>query len=433
VYRESGSGYQKIVTIPAGSRQITVEELKPSNNFLALSAADGKTFYLNGNHEIDTDGETKIAGSISAYSNVEPGQESLIIAGPIKEDLILYILNNADPNPGIHYRFSVPSTSSSYKPKFSWQLVSWNPCTVFCGGGTQFSEPSCIEDRGGKVAKLHCEKLPKPEVTTRLCNQQKCRIRWRTGEWSKCSGCIDKPGHRARVVDCVKQSPFEDSEVIIEESECKKEKPSNRESCTSNEPCGEKSSKRQVSLEGELVSLEDEVSGDSTSSKCRENKVKPITKEENRLNNCGNNGRCAGDEEEEDDYGEGCDSDEDSNSGSRKQNTFRKGDEDICDDESTPMNKGVVVDKENPEKSKIIQIPMTEDVDDFNFSDEALENVGDKVASPVDTKKIKEIKGEEAQKLLQDSKKVNEDDDEDEDDDDYDYTNTKENEDKNEC
>jgi hypothetical protein len=41
--------YQEIVTIPAGARHIMVEEMKPSRNALALSAADRKTFYLNGN------------------------------------------------------------------------------------------------------------------------------------------------------------------------------------------------------------------------------------------------------------------------------------------------------------------------------------------------------------------------------------------------
>ncbi|XP_033607192.1 A disintegrin and metalloproteinase with thrombospondin motifs 7-like [Cryptotermes secundus] len=427
VYRENGKGYKKIVTIPAGSRQITVEEMKPSNNFLAVSAADGKTFYLNGNHEIDPDGESKIAGSISAYSNVEPGQESLVISGPIKEDIILYLLNSANPNPGIHYRFSIPSTSSNYKPKFSWQLVNWSPCSVFCGGGTQFSEPSCIEERGGKVSNKHCENLPKPEVNTRLCNEQTCKIRWRTSEWSKCSGCIDKPGHKLRVVECVKQSPFEDSEVIIEESECKKEKPSHKESCTSKEPCGEKSPKRQVSLDDELVSLEDEQRYD-TSSGCRKNEVKPIEKEENRENIFRDKGQCTEDEEDEE---EECDEDEERNNEESKKKIFYKGNENKCDEETTTIKEGLVVDKEHPEKFKIFQIPMKEDVNDFNFSDEALENVADKVASPIDPTKVKVVKGEEAQRLLQDSKKKNKADDESEEDADYDYVNTKETEEHN--
>jgi hypothetical protein len=96
VYKETGS-HQKIVTVPAGSRQITVKETKPRKNFLTLSAAAVKTFYLNGDHNIDVDGETKIAGSISAHSNEEPDQESLVIADPTKDDFILYIVTNEDP------------------------------------------------------------------------------------------------------------------------------------------------------------------------------------------------------------------------------------------------------------------------------------------------------------------------------------------------
>jgi hypothetical protein len=74
-----------------------VEEMKPSKNFLVLSAADGKTFYLNGDHNIDVDGETKIARLIRAHSNEEDNQESLVIVGPTKHELILYILNNVGP------------------------------------------------------------------------------------------------------------------------------------------------------------------------------------------------------------------------------------------------------------------------------------------------------------------------------------------------
>ncbi|PNF21231.1 hypothetical protein B7P43_G04192 [Cryptotermes secundus] len=344
VYKESGRDYQKIATIPAGARQITVEEMKPSQNFLALSAADGKTFYLNGDHTIDTNGERKVAGTISVYSSVEPLKESLVIAGPTTEDLILYILNNVDPNPGIHYKYSIPSESSSYKPTFHWEFVEWSPCSVFCGGGTQFSEPTCIEKRGGKVSKKHCEQIPKPEVSTKVCNEQACKIKWRTGTWSKCNGCIDNPGYKYRVVHCVKQSPFEDSEVIVEEDDCKKQKPSNKESCTSNEPCGERPPKRQVYLDDELEDLEDNVS-----------------------------------------------------------------------------RRKLIVDKGNPDKLKYIEIPMEEDVNDFNFSEEALENVGDKVSSPIDAKRVKEFKGDEAQRKLQDKKKENEDTDEKQDENEYVY------------
>ncbi|PSN39708.1 hypothetical protein C0J52_17987 [Blattella germanica] len=47
--KKDKGGYQKILTIPVGCRKISIEEVKISQNFLALGAPDEKTFYLNGN------------------------------------------------------------------------------------------------------------------------------------------------------------------------------------------------------------------------------------------------------------------------------------------------------------------------------------------------------------------------------------------------
>jgi hypothetical protein len=345
-------------------------------------------------------------------------KESLVIAGPTKEDLIVHILNNADPNPGIHYKYSIPLTSSSYKPKFSWQLIEWSPCSVFCGGGTQFSEASCIEERGGKVSKKHCKQIPKPDVITKVCNQQPCKIKWRTGGWSKCDGCIDKPGHRYRTVDCVRQSPFEDSEVIVEEDKCTKEKPSNKEPCTSKEPCGDTPSKLRVSFHDELGTLEDNLSRESTSSNCHKSKPKPIVKDDCMDNRRTNGKKYGGGVREDDNNGERC-------GGKKEEGTSRKkiihGGRNKCKDKTDPRKTELVVDKVHPERFKYVEIPMEDDVNDFNFSEEALENVGDKVSSSIDTKKIKEFKGEEARRKLQESKKANEEEDDNEDENEYVY------------
>jgi hypothetical protein len=71
--KESGSGYKKTATIPAGSRSIMVEEMKLSKNFLELAAPDGK-FYLNGDFVTDPDGEANVAGSVGVYINEGPLQ-----------------------------------------------------------------------------------------------------------------------------------------------------------------------------------------------------------------------------------------------------------------------------------------------------------------------------------------------------------------------
>lgn len=42
------SGYYKIDKIPAGVRNLNVYEKQASQNTIAVSSEDGKTFYLNG-------------------------------------------------------------------------------------------------------------------------------------------------------------------------------------------------------------------------------------------------------------------------------------------------------------------------------------------------------------------------------------------------
>lgn len=41
-------GYVKVVTIPQGARNIHVEELRASENTIAVGPAAGNTYYLNG-------------------------------------------------------------------------------------------------------------------------------------------------------------------------------------------------------------------------------------------------------------------------------------------------------------------------------------------------------------------------------------------------
>jgi hypothetical protein len=100
--------------------------------------------------------------------------------------------------------------------------------------------------------------------------------------------------------------------------------------------------------------------------------------------------------------------------GTSRKKIVHKGGRNKCKDEVIPRKRVLVVDKLNPERFKIIEIPITEDVDDFNLSDEAIEALGDKISSSIDITKIKQIKGDEAQKRLQESKKENEEKDENE-------------------
>jgi len=41
-------GYEEIVTIPAGARNIFIEELGPSKNYIGIGSESSEEFYLNG-------------------------------------------------------------------------------------------------------------------------------------------------------------------------------------------------------------------------------------------------------------------------------------------------------------------------------------------------------------------------------------------------
>lgn len=43
------AGYTEVSVIPSGARNIRVEELSSSRNFLGVGSAANNTFYLNGN------------------------------------------------------------------------------------------------------------------------------------------------------------------------------------------------------------------------------------------------------------------------------------------------------------------------------------------------------------------------------------------------
>jgi len=106
IFKETGANYVKITTIPAGSTKISIEEMKPSANTLALGAEDGMTFYLNGNYTEDSDRELHVAGTVGYYFHPEDNLEKIIIAGPTTSNLLLYTSFFGDPNPGITYKYA---------------------------------------------------------------------------------------------------------------------------------------------------------------------------------------------------------------------------------------------------------------------------------------------------------------------------------------
>lgn len=81
-------------------------------------------------------------------------------------------------NVGYKYKYSVSTPGSVRIPKYHWEQVNWEECSVRCGGGEQAAKFSCVEEKAGKVSDSFCESLPSPEKKSRVCNQQKCRTKY---------------------------------------------------------------------------------------------------------------------------------------------------------------------------------------------------------------------------------------------------------------
>jgi hypothetical protein len=106
-FTENGKGYKKFTTIPAGSKRISIEELKPSMNTLALKAEDDKTFYLNGDYQSEPDRELHIAGTVGYYFHPDHELEKIVIAGPTTSKILVYACFFGEPNPGTRYSYAV--------------------------------------------------------------------------------------------------------------------------------------------------------------------------------------------------------------------------------------------------------------------------------------------------------------------------------------
>ncbi|XP_033228893.1 A disintegrin and metalloproteinase with thrombospondin motifs 7-like [Belonocnema kinseyi] len=231
--------YQKVVTVPKGSRNIHMFEKKPSQNVMAVKLGKEEKYCLNGGFFEQRNGDYPCAGSMVVYTHPETDKEDILIKGPTSEDIELQYVFVANYNPGVHYEYFTKNSSSfTYSPKYSWDFVDWSECSAKCGGGTMLSEPTCIEQQSGKVTNSFCSGVPRPETKSRICNEHPCSAKWRVSQWSKCSACDGKKGFRHRKVQCVKPGAHSgEDDVQSNLNACRGRSPKQKIECVGDRPC----------------------------------------------------------------------------------------------------------------------------------------------------------------------------------------------------
>lgn len=86
----TSDGYFQIAIIPKGSRQIFIEEIHPTKNFLSIGKTGTNQTFLNGHRLIFMPGEFKV-GYLTGLYERENEQEKITIPGPVPFDLTLEV------------------------------------------------------------------------------------------------------------------------------------------------------------------------------------------------------------------------------------------------------------------------------------------------------------------------------------------------------
>ncbi|XP_077275525.1 A disintegrin and metalloproteinase with thrombospondin motifs 7 [Temnothorax americanus] len=235
---------KKITDVPAGARNIRVEEAEPTKSRIVVRTRSTKTVLIDGNRL----GMFDVPGSKAWLGMIRPRQEALNILGPVTEDLIILVL--AKENVTLKYSLGLKQRTPR-KPEFSWDFIDWEKCSAGCGPGEQISKPRCIEKIGGLVDDKFCRNISKPDAKVRPCNQAPCIPRWIIGEWQGCTPCT--PGcKRRRAVKCVRPVGRGEQDLdVVEDSYCQGPKPRESAPCEASrrrrEDRGAADDKRELS------------------------------------------------------------------------------------------------------------------------------------------------------------------------------------------
>ncbi|XP_071385745.1 thrombospondin type-1 domain-containing protein 4 [Centroberyx affinis] len=253
-------GYHKIAEIPAGARNITIQETIKSRNYLALRTQSGVSI-VNGNWVIDRPGIFSAVGTQLTYRRPNEirsrSGESITAPGPLTEDLHVYLIYQ-QPGPSVHYEYSMssqnthpspepdtpsdilslvetvgpahtgkdlhhgditsndiirekphpnqvpadPEVTSDPRPAYSWAQTGHAECSATCGSGRRQVLWGCVETVSLTTVPVDlCDPTLQPTNQEEDCNTQPCPADWDLGEWSECSRRCG-PGTQHRQVIC---------------------------------------------------------------------------------------------------------------------------------------------------------------------------------------------------------------------------------------
>ncbi|KAK6485415.1 A disintegrin and metalloproteinase with thrombospondin motifs 1-like [Huso huso] len=207
------SGYQDVVTVPAGATNLDVKQRiqagsKHDGSYLAIKTQSG-SYVLNGEYTLSTlEQDISFKGSLLRYSGSSASLERIRSFGPLPEPLTIQVLSVGDSyRPRIKYSYFTKRPIATKRKSFNaiqeaggseWVIHEWGSCSRTCGGGVQRRVVDCQDYRGQLTSECPAELRP---ADTRPCADTDCP-HWLLGDWSACSKTCGR-GFRKRLLKCV--------------------------------------------------------------------------------------------------------------------------------------------------------------------------------------------------------------------------------------
>ncbi|KAL0821080.1 hypothetical protein ABMA28_005711 [Loxostege sticticalis] len=211
------SGFSEVAVIPAGSRNVKIEEKVSPGNYISIGSAKSRKIYLSGARNT-TLTEYFVAGAQAIYER-DRDWEKVRISGPIAEDIKVYqrIYRGRHRNPGVTYQYTV---DRQRQRRFAYRLSEWSACSVTCGVGYMRRHYECVDEHNHLVEQSQCYHIEQPrhEALMQQCRPAACP-HWWVGAWNPCSRPCHMPGEDAtkqRSVYCVDKV----SNGVVEDSRC---------------------------------------------------------------------------------------------------------------------------------------------------------------------------------------------------------------------
>ncbi|XP_049871577.1 A disintegrin and metalloproteinase with thrombospondin motifs 7-like [Pectinophora gossypiella] len=209
--------FSLVAVIPAGSRNVKIQEKASPGNFISIRSARTKKMYLNGAQNAMLT-EYFVAGSQAIYER-DRDWEKVRISGPIADDIKVYqrIKSGKLRNPGVTYQYTVDRQGLRHR-RFRYKLTPWSACNATCGDGYVSRRYECFDEHDRQVEQSQCYHMepPRHEALLAQCRAPPCaapapsprspRTHWWVSSWKPCSKPCHMPGKEAtkrRSVYCV--------------------------------------------------------------------------------------------------------------------------------------------------------------------------------------------------------------------------------------